>query len=176
MTRKTDWDAFNCCRTIATAEALRRHLEPVAQGPCDTMRVLTPIFFLYASRPATTRGAPLTNEHESCAAWAAAGECARNPDYMLESCRVRVRACVALIGARTRRERIHRRARALRRRRARAPAYRTTHHRRARRRVFPPPPRGPSVARPAALLQVGRVLFYRRLPSGWRRGSSGQPV
>lgn len=68
------------------------------------MRVLTPIFFLYASRPATTRGAPLTNEHESCAAWAAAGECARNPDYMLESCRVRVRACVAPIGARTRRE------------------------------------------------------------------------
>ena len=24
--------------------------------------------------------------------------------------------------------------------------------------------------------QVGRVLFSSRLPSGWRRGSSGQPV
>ena len=30
----------------------------------------------------------VVDEHNACPAWAAAGECSRNPVFMLESCRV----------------------------------------------------------------------------------------
>jgi prolyl 4-hydroxylase len=33
------------------------------------------------------------NKHETCKAWANAGECAKNPGFMLEDCRWACKAC-----------------------------------------------------------------------------------
>jgi len=43
--------------------------------------------------PPPTPSQPCTDNNQNCAGWAAGGECARNPDYMLTNCRLSCGAC-----------------------------------------------------------------------------------
>ena len=51
-----------------------------------------------AAPPAAPPGCD--NKHETCKAWANAGECANNPGFMLEDCRWACKACPGMANER----------------------------------------------------------------------------